>query len=126
MTILPLKDISKISMQKTEQPADPALKKEAPVYWIIVAMDYDGERAFIMDQSEDMFNHDWDLNHEVTDDRTVGGTQPWDKSLDPGLYKLDLRGWSHRDSFTGEYDVGLDVTKVTQLVKFPPRIEETK
>lgn len=71
-----------------QHPAPPAKS-----FWCVVALDYDKDEAWILDQSIDARNCDL-LDGSSGDDNGLMG-QDWVKPAVPGLYKLALRPWSH-------------------------------
>lgn len=90
----------------------------AKSFWCVVALNYDKDEAHILDQSIDVRDCDL-LDGSSGEDN--GLLQDWVKEAVPGLYKLYLRPWSHQD-WQGEWDGGVDVTIVEQMVVFPPRL----
>lgn len=58
------------------------------VYWVVVAIDYSIDKAFILDRSEDLANADIFLDEDTTED--IGLDNAWMKELRPGLYLLRL------------------------------------
>lgn len=91
----------------------------AKSFWCTVALDYDKDEAWILNQSQDA--RDCDLLDGPSGDDNGLTRQKWVKSAVPGLYKLYLRPWSHQD-LQGEWDTGADVSIVELLVAFPPRL----
>jgi len=89
-------------------------------FWCVVALDYDKDEAWILDQSQDARDCDL-LDGSSGDDN--GLIQDWVKEAVPGLYKLYLRPWGYQD-YQGEWETGVDVSIVTLLVAFPDRERE--
>ena len=84
-------------------------------FWVIVALDYDKENAYVMAMSEDLIYCDGQVNdNNLLDDRSYGGTDEWVKKAVPGLWKIQVRGWSHQD-WQGEWDSGWDIIDVPDL-----------
>lgn len=100
-------------------PLQSPLAKPDKNFWCIVALDYDKDEAWILDQSQDA--RDCDLLDGSSGDDNGLMRQNWVKDAVPGLYRLTLRPWSHQ-SYEGEWDGGVDVDSVTLLVAFPPRL----
>jgi hypothetical protein len=99
-------------MAKIEPPA-----KAANDLWCVVALDYDKDEAWILDQSPDARHCDL-LDGSSGDDN--GLLQEWVKEAVPGLYRLALSGWNAQ-SYEGEWDGGVDVDSAILLVAFPER-----
>lgn len=83
-------------------------------YWIIAALDYDKDEAWIVASSDDCRAYD------LIDGRAVSDSIRWNIPNDavPGLYRLTLRQWGGVDYF-GEYDGGVDVDAAELLTPFP-------
>lgn len=99
----------------------PVVTEPAPAaksFWCIVALDYDKDEAWILDQSQDARDCDL-LDGSSGDDN--GLMQDWIKSATPGLYRLTLNPWGYQD-WQGEWESGVDVSIVELLVAFPPRL----
>jgi hypothetical protein len=89
------------------------LSDDAKDFWVIAALDYDNDEAFILSSSLDVRRFDLVDGHAVSD------SIDWNtKGLEPGLYKLTLKPWSQSD-FEGVYDSGVDVEKAELLTPFP-------
>jgi hypothetical protein len=82
-------------------------------FWVVAALDYDCDEAFILSSSEDVRRFD------VVDGYAVSDSIDWNtKGLQPGLYKLTLRPWAHGD-YEGIHDSGVDVERADLLTPFP-------
>jgi hypothetical protein len=95
-------------------------RKEGPYdYWVMVALDYGMEKAYVMAMSEDFMYVDGDINHDnLLDDSNIGGVDEWAKDAVPGLWKVWLRPWSYQ-SYEGEWDCGWDIDTVPD---FKPKL----
>lgn len=97
-----LKDIEEIAREEAE-------RDQGSDYWVVVALDYKKENAYVMTMSEDFIHAEGEINdHNVLDDSGIGGTDKWIKNAVPGLWKLCLRGWSYQ-GYDGEWDGGWDI-----------------
>jgi hypothetical protein len=89
------------------------MNEKAKDFWVIAALDYDNDEAFILSSSIDV------RRYYLVDGYAVSDSIDWNtKGLDPGLYKLTLKPWSRFD-FEGVYDSGVDVEKAELLMPFP-------
>jgi hypothetical protein len=89
---------------RTEKPKD---------FWVMVALDFDGDEAWILAASQDV--RDCDL----VDGSAVSDSIRWDsKGAVPGLYKLTLKPWARAD-YEGVYDSGVDVDRAELVTAFP-------
>lgn len=90
-------------------------------FWCVVALDYDKDEAWVLDQSQDARDCDVLDGSAGSDNCLTSGT--WIEPAVPGLYRLELSPWGYQ-GYEGEWDTGIDVTKATLLVAFPPRPSE--
>ena len=83
-------------------------------FWIVAALDYDKDEAWIVAKSSDVRACD------LIDGCAVSDSVDWPITADlvPGLYKLTLRPWSHQ-SYEGEWDCGVDVDHAELISEFP-------
>ena len=84
-------------------------------YWVDVALDYDKDQAWIMGMSDDAQAYDVIDGSELED---AGISNSWIAAAVPGLYRLTLKPWAYQCR-EGEWDNGIDVTKIECLVQFP-------
>ena len=97
--------------------------KQGPTYWCVVFLSDPSKpygNYFIVKQSKDCL--DDDVFCDGAYDESLGNG--WAKDLAPGLYHLDLRVWAYGPDMSGEYDAGVDATKITQLHAYNPHNEK--
>lgn len=91
--------------------------------WVVVALDanMDWVTGYI-DRSVDACKCDLTCNNNPEDDNI--GRNWVTKDTKPGVYKLTLSPWSHKDYWTGEFDAGLDVVEATPLWTYEEPTDE--
>lgn len=81
--------------------------------WVMAALDYDNDEAYILAKSEDARDGD------LIDGNAVSDSIKWNTNgLEPGLYKLTLKPWVHND-YDGFVDAGIVVETAELVTPFP-------
>lgn len=102
-----------MDIDEIEAVANGTAKPKPKDFWVMAALDFDGDEAWILASSQDV--QDCDL----VDGSAVSDSINWDtKGLAPGLYKLILKPWAHAD-YEGGWDSGVDVATAELVTAFP-------